>query len=159
MLKLKLRMRGAATSAADRDRGLRRITGWHVGMIVLALATALTGVAISAPSASAATLCVEQTFGESNTYQQCVLDEQVLLNDLWSVHAAGPNQLLTVDGYYGPHTFSDVESFQTAYHGSPYHLSVDGITGPLTWGVLCIEDANNGFTGAYWHNAGCTPEG
>jgi peptidoglycan hydrolase-like protein with peptidoglycan-binding domain len=159
MLNLKLRIRGAAMSAADRDRGLRHITGRHVGMIVLALATALPCVAIIAPSASAATPCVEQTFGESNTYQQCVLDEQVLLNDLWSVHAAGPNQLLTVDGYYGPHTLSDVKSFQTAYHGSPYHLPVDGITHPLTWGVLCIEDAANGFTGAYWHDAGCTPEG
>jgi hypothetical protein len=131
----------------------------HAGMIVLALATPLTGVAIIAPSSSAATLCVEQTFGESNTYQQCVRDEQILLNDLRSVGAAGPNQTLTVDGYYGPHTFSDVESFQTAYHGSPYHLAVDGITGPLTWGVLCIADANNGFTGVYWHDAGCTPEG
>jgi peptidoglycan hydrolase-like protein with peptidoglycan-binding domain len=159
MPNLKLHMRGAATSAADRDRSLRRIMGRHVGIVVLALATALPGVAIIAPSASAAPLCVEQTFGESNTYQQCVLDEQVLLNDLWSVHAAGPNQQLTVDGYYGSHTFSDVKSFQTAYHGSPYHLSVDGITGPLTWGVLCIEDAANGFTGAYWHDAGCTPEG
>jgi hypothetical protein len=39
----------------------------------------------------------------------------------------------TDDGYYRPLTFSDVESFQTAYHGSPYHLSVDGITGPATW--------------------------
>jgi len=45
---------------------------------------------------------VERTFGESNTYQQCVRDEQILLNDLWYVGAAGPNQLLTVDGYYGP---------------------------------------------------------
>jgi peptidoglycan hydrolase-like protein with peptidoglycan-binding domain len=159
MLNRKLRKRGAATSAADQSRGPRHITGLHVGMVVLALTTTLTGIAIIAPGASAATPCVEGTFGESNTYQQCVRDEQILLNDLWDVHAAGPNQLLTVDGYYGPHTFSDVESFQTAYHGSPYHLSVDGITGPLTWGVLCIEDAANGFTGAYWHDAGCTPEG
>jgi peptidoglycan hydrolase-like protein with peptidoglycan-binding domain len=158
MLNPKLRRRSAAASAADRGRP-RHITVRHVGMIVVALATALTGVAIIAPGASAATLCVEQTFGESNTYQQCVRDEQILLNDLWYSDVAGPNQLLTVDGYYGPHTFSDVEAFQTAYHGSPYHLSVDGITGPLTWGVLCIVDAANGYTGAYWHDAGCTPEG
>ena len=65
----------------------------HAGMIVIALATALTGVAIAAPGASAATLCVERTFGESNTYQQCVRDEQILLNDLRSVGAAGPGGL------------------------------------------------------------------
>src|SRR5215472_11489991 len=105
-------------------------------MIVLALATALTGIAIIAPSASAATVCVGQTFGiwDQNTYQRCVHDEQILLNDLWGVHAAG-NQHLTVDGYYGSHTVSDVRAFQYQFD-----LIIDGITGDQTWGALCHED-------------------
>jgi zinc D-Ala-D-Ala carboxypeptidase len=119
-------------------------------MVVVALATALTGAAIIAPSASAATGCVTRTFGESNTYQQCVRDEQVMLNDLRYAHVGGPNQLLTVDGYYGAHTFSDVKSFQTVYS-----LRVDGITGPQTWRELCLIDSDNDFVGAYWHDAGC----
>jgi hypothetical protein len=160
MLHRKRRKKDTATSAADRGSGLRHITGRHVGMIVLALATALTGVAIIAPGASAATGCVTRTFGESNTYQQCVRDEQVLLNDLWDDGLRGPNQLLTVDGYYGSHTFSDVQAFQLAWHnvpGLPVALAgpVDGITGPKTWNWLCSIDQANRFTGIYYHDAGC----
>jgi peptidoglycan hydrolase-like protein with peptidoglycan-binding domain len=152
MLNRKLRKKSTA-SILDRVRGLRHITGRRVGMIVLALATALTSVAIIAPSASAATGCVTQLFVESNTYQRCVRDEQVLLNDLWYKGAAGPNQLLTVDGYYGSKTFSDVKSFQTAWNDTP-----DGKTGPETWESLCFIDRVAGFTGTYWHDAGCNTE-
>jgi peptidoglycan hydrolase-like protein with peptidoglycan-binding domain len=149
MLNRKLCKRGTPRPGADRNRGLRHLTG-RVGVIVVALVTALTGVAIAAPGASASTACVYQVFGQSNYYQACVADEQVLLNDLWNIHAPGPNQLLTVDGYYGPHTASDVRSFQTV-NG----LAVDGITGPQTWSTLCFEDLSYGYTGAYWHDVGC----
>jgi peptidoglycan hydrolase-like protein with peptidoglycan-binding domain len=149
MLNRKLRKKSTTTPAADS--GLRHITGRRIGLIVLALAAALIGVAIIAPSASAASGCVTETFGQSNTYQQCVGDEQILLNDLWYAGDTGAvNQLLTVDGYYGSHTVSDVRSFQTAYL-----LTVDGVTGPQTWSKLCQIDRLYGFTGAYWHDAGC----
>lgn len=151
-LNRRVRERSSTTSAAHRGRGLWHITSRYVGIIVVALGTALTGVAIIAPRASAATACIYQTFGESGTHQSCVLDEQVLLNDLRYDHVAGPNQLLTVDGYYGTHTFSDVESFQTAWN-----LDVDGITGPQTWGQLCEVDYVHGFTGTYFQDAGCRP--
>ena len=119
-------------------------------MIGLAFATALTGVAIIAPGASAATGCVTRTFGESNTYQQCVRDEQILLNDLFNVGIPFPNQRFTVDGIYGPRTFSDVVSFQS--HST---LHVDGITGPQTWQLLCNITGRNAFRGVYWRDAGC----
>ncbi len=65
MLNRKFRKRNTATSAAARGRGLRHITARHVGMIVVALATALTGVAVIAPKASAATACVYQHSGKA----------------------------------------------------------------------------------------------
>lgn len=116
-----------------------------------ATATASTPGHVTAPRAPAATVCVGQTFGiwDEGTYLQCVRDEQILLNDLWKVHAAG-NQLLTVDGFYGPKTTSDVRAFQYQFD-----LIIDGITGDQTWGALCHEDQLEGFTGLYWHDAGC----
>jgi peptidoglycan hydrolase-like protein with peptidoglycan-binding domain len=151
MLNRKLRKKSTATSPTDPDHGSRHITGRRAGMIVLALATALAGAAIIAPSASAATGCVTIDFGESNTYQQCVYWEQILLDNLWNAGDNGAvNQWLTQDGYYGPHTLSDVESFQRAYLLKP-----DGITGPLTWSKLCEIDQLYGFTGVYWHDVGC----
>ena len=155
MLNRKPRQKSTAPSAADPDRRLRHITGRRVGMIVLALATALTGAAITAPSASAASGCVTQTFGtwDESTYQQCVRDEQILLNNLSSIDLGVTNQLLTVDGYYGPHTFSDVTWFQLNDFLQP-----DGITGPQTWRVLCAVNREGRFTGVYWHDAGCATE-
>ncbi|HET6192715.1 MAG TPA: peptidoglycan-binding protein [Trebonia sp.] len=152
MLNRKPRQRSTVTSATHRGRGLRHITARHVGMIVVALATALTGVAIIAPRASAATACVYRTFEKSNTYQQCVRDEQVLLNDLYYHHVLGPDRILTVDGYYGSNTFDDVWSFQKETFG---YLTVDGITGPHTWQYLCQSDWASGFTGAFYQDAGC----
>lgn len=107
---------------------------------------------VTAPQAAEAAGCVTDTFGiwDENTYEQCVRDEQVLLNDLWSIGAVSVNQRLTVDGFYGSHTYSDVKAFQS-YNG----LVSDGKTGPLTWNVLCHVTYFNGFQGAYWHDAGC----
>jgi zinc D-Ala-D-Ala carboxypeptidase len=117
-----------------------------------ATATASAPGHVTAPQAAAASGCVTQTFGiwDENTYERCVRDEQVLLNDLWYDHVPGPNQLLTVDGHYGPHTTSDVKSFQTQYV-----LQIDGITGPVTWRMLCEVDEYYKFTGVYWYDAGC----
>ena len=131
---------------------MRTIRSLAAGTAALAIAsgTALLPALIPAAPASAATACVYLDFGESNTYQPCVRDEQVLLNDLWKAGRAGPNQLLTVDGYYGSHTVSDVKAFQTAYA-----LTVDGITGPQTWDWLCLVDAEWGFTGTYYQAVGC----
>ena len=99
--------------------------------------------------------CVTEEFGtwDENTYESCVADEQILLNNLWNVNAGGPDQLLVVDGYYGAHTANDVEAFQ-AYYG----LAVDGITGPQTWESICNINQDKGFTGVYWHAAGCATE-
>ncbi len=137
--------------AKDRARGSRRIAALHFGNIVVALAVALTGAAILVPGASAATPCVDRTFGPSNTYQPCVRDEQILLNDLWYGQDPGPNQLLTVDGYYGPRTASDVLAFNE--HSEVFNAGRTTI--PTTWAVLCGEDNFWGFHGIYWHDAGC----
>jgi peptidoglycan hydrolase-like protein with peptidoglycan-binding domain len=115
--------------------------------------TASAGAHVSAPRA-AATGCVTEEFGtwDENTYERCVRDEQILLNDLHYSLVDGMNDvpLLTVDGYYGAHTYSTVRFFQTRID-----IHVDGITGPQTWGALCDITGNVGYQGAYWHDAGC----
>jgi peptidoglycan hydrolase-like protein with peptidoglycan-binding domain len=110
---------------------------------------------VTAPRAAEATGCVTQTFAiwDENTYERCVRDEQILFNDLWSLGKANVTQHLTVDGYYGPETFSVVVGFQEFEN-----IGVDGITGPQTWFALCVADWDLGFTGAYWHDAGCNTE-
>ncbi len=110
---------------------------------------------VTAPSAAeAASGCVTEIFSIADEpyYEPCVLDEQVLLNNLWSKGMPGLYKLAT-DGYYGPLTTGDVEQFQRDAGDS-----VDGVTGPETWGSLCIINAGNGFTGVYWHDAGCNTE-
>jgi len=149
-------------SPTDHGGGSQHTAGRHVGKIAVALAVALTGTAIAlaatvitAPVASAATACVDRTFGYSpNTYQPCVLDEQVLLNDLWRIGFAGPDQQLATDGYYGIHTVGDVESFNDNWIPQ---LAGSGETAPITWAALCELDWEHGFRGLYWHNAGCIP--
>jgi peptidoglycan hydrolase-like protein with peptidoglycan-binding domain len=110
---------------------------------------------IATPRAAETAGCVTETFdiNDQDTFEQCVAWEQVLLNDLYDVHIPGPNQRLSTDGYYGPKTTSDVKHFQTVWI-----LEVDGMTGPLTWAALCAVDKTNGFTGVYWHDAGCATE-
>ena len=110
---------------------------------------------VSAPrAADAATGCVTVQFGtwDENTYEQCVRDEQILLNDLHYGLVDGMNDvpLLTVDGYYGPDTTSDVYTFQ-----GDLAITYDGITGPQTWSALCTIAGNVGYQGVYWHDAGC----
>ena len=148
--------------ATDQGRGSRHIAGRHVRKIAAVLAVALTtaitltgAAAITAPGASAATACVDRNFGYSNTYQACVLDEQVLLNDLWRSHVPGPNQLLATDGYYGAHTESDVGSFNR-YWGVGSGDETTGGFGATTWEELCFQDFAHGYTGAYWTAAGCS---
>jgi peptidoglycan hydrolase-like protein with peptidoglycan-binding domain len=110
---------------------------------------------VTAPRTADASGCVTEDFSEANegTYEPCVADEQILLNDLYGIGVMGPNQRLVVDGYYGPDTTSDVRSFQGAWGDT-----VDGITGPQTWDSLCAVDYVYGFQGVYWHDAGCATE-
>ena len=103
----------------------------------------------SAPDAASG--CVTEIFSIADEpyYEPCVLDEQVLLNNLWSKGLPGLHDL-TTDASYGPLTEADVTQFQRDVGDS-----VDGVTGPETWGSLCILNAGYGFEGTYWHNAGC----
>jgi peptidoglycan hydrolase-like protein with peptidoglycan-binding domain len=136
--------------------------GLACGMLGLAptAASAATTTApaphhVTVPRAADASGCVTETFdiSDEGTYEPCVADEQILLNDLWRYGDPGPDQLLTVDGYYGPDTTNDVISFQETWG-----IGVDGITGPQTWATLCEVDQAYGFTGTYWHDAGCATE-
>jgi hypothetical protein len=102
----------------------------------------------------AAIPCVDQTFGQASVYRPCVLDLQVLLNDLYNIGVKGPDQRLSTDGYYGSHTANDVRAFNdywTQDFSAPRSVTV-----PATWASLCFLDSGNGFQGAYWHNAGCS---
>jgi peptidoglycan hydrolase-like protein with peptidoglycan-binding domain len=109
---------------------------------------------LTAPQAAAATGCVTGTFStrDENTYERCVRDEQVLLNDLHYGRVNGMQRapLLTVDGFYGPKTYSVVRFFQGQDLIKP-----DGITAPPTWKTLCFVAGNTGFRGVYWRDAGC----
>jgi peptidoglycan hydrolase-like protein with peptidoglycan-binding domain len=107
---------------------------------------------VTAPSAAeAASGCVTETFTTADEpyYEPCVLDAQVLLNNLWSKGLPHLYQLAT-DASYGPLTAGDVTQFQRDAGDG-----VDGELGPETWGSLCILNEDYGFTGAYWHGAGC----
>ncbi len=119
---------------------------------------------VTAPRAAGAAAdpsgCVTEDFSIADEpyYEACVADEQILLNDIFYYQQdygvyLGADQLLTVDGSYGPDTTNDVESFQTFWKDK-----VDGITGPQTWDSLCSEDYNIGYHGTYWHDAGCGTE-
>jgi len=114
------------------------------------------GAAQAAPDASG---CVTETFTTADEpyYEPCVADAQILFNDLWDVEGevgyVGVNQHLTVDGSYGPDTASVVGGFQ-----SESGLTVDHKLGPQTWQHLCAVDQAYGYTGTYWHDAGCATE-
>jgi hypothetical protein len=109
---------------------------------------------VTAPGAAADTLCVDLTFAQSSTYRPCVADLQVLLNDLYDDHVSGPDQRLSTDGYYGPHTANDVSAFNARWPGWGGSATWAGASG--TWGWLCALDNSHGFHGAYWHDAGCS---
>jgi peptidoglycan hydrolase-like protein with peptidoglycan-binding domain len=110
---------------------------------------------VTAPRAADASGCVTEVFSEADegTYEACVADEQVLLNDLYHANPGFADQLLTVDGLYGPDTANDVSYFQASFG-----LTQDGITGPQTWRQLCTSAYDLGYRGTYWHAAGCASE-
>lgn len=43
---------------------------------------------------------------------------------------------LDVDGLYGPATAKAITAYQTARHGAPFNLGIDGKLGPATWASL-----------------------
>ncbi len=155
--------------------GTLAVTG--ITMVAAAALVSLSATAASAATATASASghgtapraadaaadpsgCVTEDFSIADEpyYEACVADEQILLNDIFYYEQDygvydGANQLLTVDGSYGPHTTNDVEGFQSWWGDT-----VDGITGPQTWDTLCTVDYNLGYHGTYWHDAGCGTE-
>jgi zinc D-Ala-D-Ala carboxypeptidase len=109
---------------------------------------------VTAPLAANVSGCVTEVFStaDEDTFEACVDDEQVLLNDLHSANPGFANQI-TVDGQYGPATASDVTFFQGSFG-----LTRDGITGPQTWRQLCTATFDLGFKGTFWKDAGCPTE-
>jgi hypothetical protein len=158
----------STTNPAHRTR---RVGGRHLGKIGVSLAVAATAVAITAPGASASlpgdggssqTACVFHTFKPSSTYQQCVKDEQVLLNDLF-VHKPrlpGPDRQLATDGIYGPNTSRDVKAFNLAW-GLPWYGDITARSlypdSPGTWDAVCYAVNHYGLSGGstYYRAAGC----
>jgi peptidoglycan hydrolase-like protein with peptidoglycan-binding domain len=125
---------------------------------------------VSAPRAAQAAAepsgCVTRNFttADEHFYEPCVADAQILFNDLWYYEEQHPNhehrlylgvnQLLTVDGSYGPHTASVVGFFQASWPP----LKSDHELGPKTWHQLCYVAWLHGYRGVYWHDAGCGTE-
>jgi peptidoglycan hydrolase-like protein with peptidoglycan-binding domain len=120
-----------------------------------ATTAASTPAHVTAPTVAAASGCVTETFSiaDQGTFERCVRDEQVLLNNIWSKNVVPGLQQLMVDGLYGSHTRDDVKAFQ-----SDLLLTVDGETGPQTWWWVCRINSNGGDRGVYWHDAGCNTE-
>jgi peptidoglycan hydrolase-like protein with peptidoglycan-binding domain len=120
-------------------------------------ATTMTSTPSHVTAALAANVsgCVTEVFStaDENTFEACVDDEQVLLNDLHSVNPGFASPALTVDGQYGPATASVVTFFQGSFG-----ITQDGITGPQTWKALCSADSQFGFKGTFWKDAGCPTE-
>ena len=119
-----------------------------------ATARASARVQVTARSAAeAASGCLTETFSEAdeNTYEPCVLDEQVLLNDAHAENPGFAEGPIATDGYYGPETTSDVYYFQGSFG-----IEYDGITGPQTRRQLCSVAYSGGYRGTYWHDAGCS---
>jgi peptidoglycan hydrolase-like protein with peptidoglycan-binding domain len=110
---------------------------------------------VTAPLAANVSGCVTEVFStaDENTFEACVDDEQVLLNDLHSANPGLANPALTVDGQYGPGTASVVTYFQRSLG-----LTQDGVTGPQTWKQLCTTAFDLGFKGTFWKDAGCPTE-
>ena len=134
------------------------------GVWVAAVAMLVTGGIVATPAtpAMAASGCVTQNFttADQNTFLTCVKDGQVLLNNLRGFPLFFPGlQQLTVDGFYGPHTEGDVRAFQTDIANANETITIDGKLGPQTWWWLCRENFDFGFTGTFWHDAGCATEG
>ena len=153
---LKTRIREASRHVSARRFGKKAVALVMAPVGVAAISFA--GLAIAAPGAYAATGCVTRTFDvvlDADTYQPCVLDMQVLLNDLYDEHVPGPNQRLTTDGYFGVHTGNDVVGFNLEWNDVNGQL---GEMTPSSWKALCELDWYYGFRGAYYHDAGCPTE-
>jgi hypothetical protein len=117
-----------------------------------AAAGCVSAVKPSAPGeGTQAAACISRTLRQSSTYQSCVYDLQVLLNDLWDHGLPGPSRRLVPDGYYGPDTESDVD----LYNAANVQPSPGIVATPGTWHSLCLQDYEHGFHGAYWNDAGC----
>ena len=110
--------------------------------------------------------CVMDNFTTADEpfYEPCVADAQILFNDLWYYEEQHPNhehplylgvnQLLAVDGSYGPDTAGVVGFFQASWPP----LVVDHELGQHTWHQLCYVTWLHGYRGTYWHDAGCATE-
>jgi hypothetical protein len=126
---------------------------------------------VTAPRAAQAAAdpsgCVTENFSQADdgsVKEPCVNYAQILLNDLYYYEEQHPipedrtylgvNQLLTVDGFYGPDTAGVVGFFQKTWDVTPF----DQILGPKTWDKLCYEDWLHGYRGTYWQDAGCATE-
>jgi peptidoglycan hydrolase-like protein with peptidoglycan-binding domain len=113
---------------------------------------------VTTPGATADTGCVFQSFGryDSGYYEECVVDLQVLLNNLWNKHSKGPDQELTADGYFGPKTANDVAHFNHYFSlpGGSVATRYNSTSGG-TWEWLCIANYVDGFHGPYFQNADC----
>jgi len=117
-----------------------------------AAAGCVSGVKPSASSkGTQSAACISRTFRQSDTYQSCVYDLQVLLDELWARGLPGPSRRLAADGYYGPDTESDVSS----YNAANIRPSPGLVATPGTWHSLCLQDYEHGFRGVYWNDAGC----
>jgi hypothetical protein len=159
---------GADVSFGNQGRSPRSIPRSRFGKLVFALAVAVTAAVIAAPQALASrpgdggsSACVFQTFKPSSTYQSCVKDEQVLLNDLFVRKIRGPDRQLTTDGLYGPNTSKDVSAFNLAWipTGNFGDVTVRSFypDSPGTWDALCYAIHHYGLSGGstYYRAAGC----
>jgi len=139
-------------TVTQRSCGLGRVACRRFGTIGGVLTAAVAAAAIGAPGASASTACIYRTFSETNTYQSCTLDEQVLLDDLYQSTHSGWLDWISTDGYYGPATYGDVWGFKLGFE---VYSGTAGITTPVVWTALCEDTLSHGWHGAYWHAAGC----
>jgi len=122
--------------------------------IVTTVLSALGATVFTAAAAAAYPACVSRTLTPSpaltNTYESCVLDEQVLLNNLYHAGLRPPYVAVPANGHYGPLTAGDVGRFNRRWLGTDA-----GVTYSRTWDELCKQNQAHGFRGDYWRTAGC----
>lgn len=157
---INLNITGRTAMLKRRIRALA-VTGAAIAAAgIVTLSTTAASAAPKAPAAaSKAALtpsgCVTHTFDifDGYTRMQCVVDMQVLLNNLWNSHVPGPNQELAADGLFGVNTQNDVVDFNLKWTQVPGQYAE---MTPVGWQeYLCILNWQERFTGFYWQNAGC----
>lgn len=141
-------IRDIRTTATSR-RSQARLWGTVMASLGLIAATTFIGGAPSARAATTAPYCVDKVIASGSKDTTCIRLIQRIANTGWSSH-------LSVDGVYGPATVNAIKLIQQSNS-----YTVDGITGPITWGAghsgLCIKAYYNGS----WHvtadqlTAGC----